>query len=173
MAGAADSSRVLRDFRAYGTLEGLNALLLPAIATYFGWPSDMAGAIVLALANIALIIGLTVGTLFWLAVAARIERNPFPMKQALRVASIARSPMLIIVVAATAGVVALITIHGWSISNDVVALITLLAVLEYVNYYHVQLQHFDNAADLKRLFSGHGFRRSHLARELAKQSHDR
>lgn len=38
------------------------------------------------------------------------------------------------------------------------------AVLEYVNYFHVQLMH-DTAADLKRL-GRVGFRRSHLARDL-------
>jgi hypothetical protein len=45
--------------------------------------------------------------------------------------------------------------------------LTVLAMLEYINYYHRQLQHFDNAADLKRLLSGKGFKRSHMARELA------
>ncbi|MFN7893674.1 MAG: hypothetical protein ACK5OC_25530 [Pirellula sp.] len=41
-----------------------------------------------------------------------------------------------------------------------------LAILEYVNYYRVQLQHFDHAPDWQRLISGRGFRRSHLAREI-------
>ncbi|MGC4791050.1 hypothetical protein ACLQ22_24870 [Micromonospora sp. DT178] len=40
----------------------------------------------------------------------------------------------------------------------------LFAVLEYVNYFHVQLMH-DNRADLRRLVTV-GFRRSHLARDL-------
>jgi hypothetical protein len=46
------------------------------------------------------------------------------------------------------------------------AVLLLLAVLEYINYYHVQLQHFDHAPDWKRLISGRGFRPSHLAREI-------
>jgi len=46
------------------------------------------------------------------------------------------------------------------------AALLLLAVLEYINYYHVQLQHFDHASDWQRLVSGRGFRRSHLAREI-------
>lgn len=41
-----------------------------------------------------------------------------------------------------------------------------LATLEYVNYYHVQLQHFDHASDWARLRSGRGFRASALARAL-------
>jgi hypothetical protein len=49
----------------------------------------------------------------------------------------------------------------------------LLAVLEYINYYHVQLQHFDHAPDWKRLISGRGFRRSHLAREIERWERER
>jgi hypothetical protein len=41
-----------------------------------------------------------------------------------------------------------------------------LAALEYVNYYHRQLQHFDNWADFKRLIAGKGFRKSWMARDL-------
>ena len=41
-----------------------------------------------------------------------------------------------------------------------------LAVLEYVNYYHRQLQHFDHAADWKRLLGGKGFRESQMATDL-------
>jgi hypothetical protein len=40
------------------------------------------------------------------------------------------------------------------------------AVLEYVNYFHVQLMH-DTAADLRRLWRV-GLRPSHLARDLAR-----
>ena len=42
----------------------------------------------------------------------------------------------------------------------------LFAVLEHVNYFHVQLMH-DTVADLRRLRSV-GLRRSHLARDLAR-----
>ncbi len=41
-----------------------------------------------------------------------------------------------------------------------------LAMLEYVNYYHRQLQHFDHAADWKRLLAGRGFRVSQMAADL-------
>lgn len=43
----------------------------------------------------------------------------------------------------------------------------LLALLEYINYYHRQLQHFDNKADFKRMLAGKGFRQSWMARDLA------
>jgi hypothetical protein len=53
------------------------------------------------------------------------------------------------------------------VSLVVSLLLALLAILEYVNYYRVQLQHFDHAADFKRLVTGRGFRRSHLAKAIA------
>ena len=42
-----------------------------------------------------------------------------------------------------------------------------LAALEYINYYHRQLQHFDNLTDFRRMISGKGFRKSWMARDLA------
>ncbi|MEN9392769.1 MAG: hypothetical protein RLZZ104_1112, partial [Pseudomonadota bacterium] len=41
-----------------------------------------------------------------------------------------------------------------------------LAVLEYINYYHRQLQHFDNGEDFQRLLAGKGFRKSWMARDI-------
>ena len=57
---------------------------------------------------------------------------------------------------------------GWTPSAVVALCCALLAVLEYINYYVVQLQHFDNAADWRRLWTGGGFRKSHLARAIFK-----
>ena len=48
----------------------------------------------------------------------------------------------------------------------VVSVAAILAALEYVNYYHRQLQHFDNASDWQRLISGRGIRKSQLRRDL-------
>ena len=45
--------------------------------------------------------------------------------------------------------------------------LAVLAALEYVNYYHRQLQHFDNLSDFRRMVAGKGFRQSWLARDLA------
>ena len=47
-----------------------------------------------------------------------------------------------------------------------------LAVLEYVNDYHRQLQHFDSREDFRRLLSGKGFRTSWLARDLEAVARD-
>jgi hypothetical protein len=57
--------------------------------------------------------------------------------------------------------------HGWSRSVIAGAGLWLLAALEYVNYYHRQLQYFDNMADLKHLLTGRGLKPAHMARDLA------
>lgn len=61
----------------------------------------------------------------------------------------------------------------WSPEQGIAIALSVLAVLEYVNYYHVQLQHFDHAADFKRLMTGKGFRTSQLARDIARWRRDR
>lgn len=122
----------------------------------------------LAIAILGLSIGLVVGTRYWLAVAARLERNPLPTVKALPIAVAAQYPILLFVITTTGGVVTLIRTSGWLLSNGVAAIVTVFAALEYVNYYPVQLQHFDNSRDWRRLLSGRGFRRAHLARDLAR-----
>ncbi len=167
MTAAATSPRTLRDFASYGNLEAFNALLVPAIATYFGWSSARSGAILLVVANAALIIGLIVGAAYWWGVAARLKRRPAPMARALRLASAAQLPMLLLTVAAIAVSAVQLASHGLTLANIVAMSVTALAALEYVNYYHVQLQHFDNRRDFWRLLRGKGFKRAHLARELS------
>ena len=44
----------------------------------------------------------------------------------------------------------------------------ILAGLEYINYYHRQLQHFDHWPDFKRLVTGKGFRRAQMAVDLGR-----
>ncbi|WP_140872878.1 hypothetical protein [Sphingomonas oligophenolica] len=122
----------------------------------------------MTIANFGLVLGLIIGTVYWLAVASRLEGNALPMRRALRIADGAEYPMLFAVSAATLGVISLIVASGWSLSNSVAGAVTLLAALEYVNYYHFQLQHFDNARDWQGLLRGKGFRPAHLARELAR-----
>ena len=161
------ASRRPRDFASYGNLEALNAVLVPALAIFYGWPADRGGAILLAIANAALIIGLVVGAFYWWGVAARLKRNVQPMTRALRLADVAQRPMLVVTLVA-------ITLCGWQVAmkgmtwtNIVALVVTALAALEYVNYYHVQLQHFDNAADFKKMLRGAGYKRAHMARDLA------
>lgn len=166
MTKPAAASR-LRDFGSYATLEASNAVLVPAIALYFGWPADRIDAILLAVADLALIIGLVVGAAYWWGVAARLKRNRGVMVRALRLADIAQRPMLVATIAAMIGCAWQVIDRGMTLPNIVALVLTTLAGLEYINYYHIQLQHFDNLADIRRLLGGKAFRRAHMARDLA------
>ena len=164
---AKPAARKLRDFAGYGNLEAFNALLVPGLATFYGWPTDRGGALLLIVANVALIIGLVVGASYWWGVAARLKRNPQPMTRALRLADVAQRPMLVVTLAAIALCGWEIAIKGMTWTNIVALVITTLATLEYINYYYVQLQHFDNLADFKSMLRGTGFKQAHMARDLA------
>ena len=142
-------------------------MLLPALAIYHGWPTDRGGAMVLAIANVALIIGLVVGAFYWWGIAARLKRNRQPMARALRLADAAQRPMLVATLATIALCVWQIATKGMTWTNIVAIVLTTLAALEYVNYYHVQLQHFDNRADFTKMLRGAGFKRAHMAKDLA------
>jgi hypothetical protein len=82
---------------------------------------------------------------------------------------VVRLPILILT-----GFGSLAAIAGWLLPGIAVSLADTIcasvaasvAILEYVNYYHRQLQHFDNVADFKRLITGKGFRPSQMARDL-------
>ena len=75
--------------------------------------------------------------------------------------------MLLATLAAIALCLWQIAFKGMTWTNIVAIVLTTLAALEYVNYYHVQLQHFDNGADVRKLLRGAGFRQAHMARDLA------
>ena len=79
----------------------------------------------------------------------------------------AQWPALIMVVTAVAGTGFQLWVDGHR-SGVTIATVacSLLAMLEYINYYHRQLQNFDHMPDLKRFMGGGGFRQSHLAKVL-------
>jgi hypothetical protein len=68
---------------------------------------------------------------------------------------------------AAAGLIYALWLVGWTTPVIAAAVLILLAALEYVNYYHRQLQHFDCWSDFKRLISTRQLRPSHMARDLA------
>ena len=44
--------------------------------------------------------------------------------------------------------------------------LSILAVLEYINYYHVQLQNFDHGPTWRRFLRRRSFPRAHMAKDL-------
>lgn len=108
------------------------------------------------------------GAAYWVAKLhqMRVRRGHLPALAAFRAARIVNPLLLAAGVAATGWAAA--TAPG-STSWPGLAF-ALFAVLEHVNYFHVQLMH-DTPADLRRLRSV-GLRASHLARDIARPAID-
>ncbi len=149
-------------------MEAGNVLFVPGLAYWLGQPKQPLEIFAFALSAFAAGGLLIVGALYWHALDRRLRlRDRTTMDRALKFADAAQRPMLVTTAAAAAGFAGALTIHGGRPAVIAAGVLTLLAALEYVNYYHRQLQHFDNAADLKRLLTTWKPRRAHLARDLA------
>jgi len=158
-----------RDFVGYAQLEALNVILVPGVALWFGWPRTVAEAVVLGVAILAAAGFLVIGTLYWRGLAARLRGGgSAAMTTALRVADRWERPLIVVTALASVLLAVGIVAAGWTGAVIASAALTALAWLEYVNYYHWQLQHFDRMADTRRLLAGRGMRRSHMARDLAR-----
>jgi hypothetical protein len=148
-------------------MELLNALTVPGLAVWIGWPRDAIAALLLAAALLPTVALLVIGGLYWRGVAHRTRERSRALPAALKLANRSERSLVALTALALAATFALLLREGASRTMLAAAVSTLLAVLEYVNYYRVQLQHFDNARDLKRLLRGRGFRLAHMARDLA------
>jgi hypothetical protein len=168
---AAERERVLKRLGSYWKMEAVNVVGLPAFLCWMaskyggvGWASG------LALGAVAFL--LVIGTAYWHAKNRQLRAKP-GLQKTLRYLARLRLPALLWTSAAiaAAAVVQLRPDLAAGAGDRWVALAAaILAALEYVNYYHRQLQHFDNVADIKRLVTGRGFRRSQMARDLERYS---
>ncbi|QDH34708.1 hypothetical protein [Porphyrobacter sp. YT40] len=162
--------KVARRLAWYWPMELANAVLVPAmvlllVATSGGgvnWPT---------LVTLVPVIGLLViGGLYWRAKLHEIRGDRRALGKVLTLADRAQWPMLAMTALALVLGIAgwLIPIPGNDAANRWAALgASLLALAEYVNYYHRQLQHFDNGPDFRRLLAGEGFRPAKMAVDLA------
>jgi hypothetical protein len=146
-------------------MEGFNAILIPLLAFGFVRPSLGLESWLLAGSLLPCCLLLIVGTAYWYALHARLNGNRYPMVRVVRVARIIQLPSLLITLASF-GLVGFAFTQPGALAYVMLGIAT-LSVLEWINYYVVQLQHFDNLADFKRMISGKGFMQAHLAREIA------
>lgn len=150
----------------YWQLEAANVLLVPGIFLFLtGWNPSWITLVSFA----PMIVLLAIGAFYWRAKLQRLKDRAYPFQSAMRIISYCQAPALILSVAGAA-IVAFGWIErgqftsGWD--QTVATGAAVLAVLEYVNYYHRQLQHFDHVPDFKRLLAGKGLRPSQMARDL-------
>lgn len=161
-------AKSLRNFRSYATMEALNIVLVPGAVLLLASPNNWAEILAMGLAMAACAGFLLVGAVYWAGLDQRLTRsNRSALTRALALAHRLEIPLLMITGAAPPMLAFAVYNGGWSWSVTGAVILTLLAALEYINYYHRQLQHFDHSSDFKRLMAGGGFRRSHMARHLA------
>ena len=166
---SARRDKLLKRLKPYWMMEGANVLLMPLIA-WFLITVVAKGQITIAViaAMLATSFLLVVGTFAWKMVVDGLEGNSTSEEQWTPWLDLARWPAMLLTILALIATVAeaFSTLPRFSASLIGASLLCLLAVLEFVNYYHVQLQHFDHAEDFQRLLSGKGFRQSHLSKSI-------
>jgi len=154
----------------YWKMELANVIIVPAAMIFF---AGQAGSPIgwLSLFSIIPMCGLLlVGGLYWRGKHKGLSGDKTVLNTALSAADRLQYPLLILT-----AIVCLLSIAAFGNpglargtgDRVVAAIAALLSALEYVNYYHRQLQHFDHVADFKRLLSGRGFRRAQMAQDLA------
>jgi len=155
----------------YWKLELFNVILLPAILVLFslsfgyplGWGSYVAMVPMCGL--------LYIGGIYWRAKWQALDAGVAPVQQLMPRISKAKIPLLVLSVSAIGLAGLLWAFPRVSASRGdqwTATLAAALAGLEYINYYHRQLQHFDHWPDFKRLLTGKGFRRAQMAADLSR-----
>nr|WP_298931444.1 hypothetical protein [uncultured Erythrobacter sp.] len=168
MAGSTPKSpraALIERLTGYWKLEAWNILLMPVAMTFLAGGKVGILSIVTMAAMMAL---LAIGAIYWRAKLHHIDRGVSPDST---IRQLAKLDMLMAFASVIAGaaVIAAWTMEGLAIGTAdrwVTTVAGCLTVLEYINYYHRQLQHFDHAADWKRLMSGRGFRKSQLRQDI-------
>jgi hypothetical protein len=167
-------AKVARRLAWYWQVELANAAMVPAfvllVAAAYGGGAGWAVPVTL----VPVIGLLVIGGLYWRGKLHEIGGEARTLDGVLALADRAQRPLL-----GLTGLALAIGIGGFfmpflaSTAADRWAAFgaSVLALAEYVNYYHRQLQHFDNWPDLKRLVTGKGFRPAKLAVDLAAWRH--
>lgn len=153
---------------SYWKLEVANAALIPAIMVGWCLLEGQAIGFGLALALVPMCGLLVVGGRYWRAKLHQLEGRTDTLERVLTLAAKCRLALFATTsLACVLGVgvwftdLAASTGERWAIS-----VAAALAALEYINYYHRQLQHFDHWADFKRLITGRGFPVSQMAKDI-------
>ncbi len=155
----ANSLSPVRRLATYWKIEAGNAVLIPAIAVYFVLRSGSTITLALVLSGLACSFLLVIGTVVLRMMLRKARDEPDATKDRIALLAWMRWPAIGLCVAAAVALGAQCIADGVQLDARFVApaILLLLAVLEYINYYHFQLQHFDHAPDWQRLVSGPRF----------------
>jgi len=157
---------LLARLEPYWMMEAANVVLVPLFV--LGISRGRIGLITLA-ALVPVIVLLAIGAAYWRGKVLQLKGQRPNLAALMKQIAVWKRPSQGLILVAIAAALAGWLKPDWSVGMaDRIAATAcaVLAALEYVNYYHRQLQHFDNWADFKRLIAGKGFRKSWMARDL-------
>jgi hypothetical protein len=158
---------LIRRLSPYWKMEAVNIFLVPAFAVFaVRWLGDgISGSMVVAMAATSFM--LLIGTAaLYLHLQTVKRRREFGVWALPRLSAAQRPALALVILSIIGARFELWVDHRFSASAIATMACAFLALLEYVNYYHVQLQNFDHIADLKRIFRGGHLREAHLAKAL-------
>ncbi len=166
--------KLIKRLRMYWQLEIGNVVLVPAIALVLAFQAKQSVSWLSAVCLLPTCGLLLIGGLYWRGKLKVLEGDKRVLDGALNLAHTWQWPLALLSV-----LVSILAVASWvfpgigsSIGDRIIAsTAAALAVLEYINYYHRQLQHFDHVDDFKRLISGRGFRRAQMAVDLKRWRH--
>jgi hypothetical protein len=161
--------KLKRRLNMYWQVEAFNAVIVvpAAIFVCYYWGSSIGPVGILCMLPTAAL--LVVGALYWRGKYRRLFGEKQPLEKSLQFAHQLQKPLLIACVIGSLLCIAGWLIHGISVSLGdrwVATFGAVMAILEYINYYHRQLQHFDHLPDFIRLLTGKGFRPAQMAVDL-------
>ena len=157
---------LLKRLDPYWKMEAANVLFVPLFLFWLsGWRLSWITLAPMAATMLLLIIG----ALYWRGKVQQLSGRGGGFSILLRHISLWQRPALILALVGCLSALAGWLVPAWSAGladRSIATGCAALSLLEYVNYYHRQLQHFDNREDFQRLLAGKGFRKSWLARDL-------
>ena len=157
---------LLKRLDPYWKMEAANVLFVPF---FLLWLSEWRLSWITLAPMAATMLLLVIGALYWRGKVRQLRGDGDDFAVLLRRISVWRRPALVLTLTGCVTALAGWLVPTWSaglVDRNVATGCAVLAVLEYVNYYHRQLQHFDNREDFRRFLAGKGFRKSWLSRDL-------
>jgi len=157
---------LLKRLDPYWKMEAANVPLVPALLL---WLNQGRISLVTAVPMAATTLLLVIGALYWRGKVRRLRGDGRNFTGLLRAIGVWQRPALVLTLLGCLTALGGWLVPAWSAGladRNIATGCAILAVLEYVNYYHRQLQHFDNRDDFQRLLAGKGFRKSWMARDL-------
>lgn len=158
---------LLKRLSPYWKMEAANVVFVPV---FLGWLSDWQLSLISAAPLAATMLLLVIGAFYWRGKVRQLQGDGGTFAVLVRRLAAMQTPALLLTLTACASAIIGWFMPIWSAGladRNVATGAALLAMLEYINYYHRQLQHFDNWDDFRRLLAGDGFRPSWMARDIA------